>query len=172
MTDSAFQGRSFLAEKILYTRAELEYLSIGLSAHGKTFKNATLNTTILLVKHFALCLEKISSYSCRLYNSSYRPWCSPRIPGANDIQLAKKNLQKILAVLDGVWRYWIPVSADVWLKKEFSGVPVWNGLTDEWHPTQMLADHLTVQENFDVEGLILVYCGDDANNVANSLPWK
>ncbi len=32
---------------------------------------------------------------------------------------------------------------------EFSGVPVWNGLTDEWHPTQMLADYLTVQENFD-----------------------
>ena len=53
---------------------------------------------------------------------------------------------------------------------EFSGVPVWNGLTDEWHPTQMLADYLTVQENFGrLEGLTLVYCGDGRNNVANSL---
>ena len=53
---------------------------------------------------------------------------------------------------------------------EFSGVPVWNGLTDEWHPTQMLADYLTVKENFGkLEGLTLVYCGDGRNNVANSL---
>ncbi len=43
-------------------------------------------------------------------------------------------------------------------------------LTDEWHPTQMLADYLTVQENFGrLEGLTLVYCGDGRNNVANSL---
>jgi len=53
---------------------------------------------------------------------------------------------------------------------EFSGVPVWNGLTDKWHPTQMLADYLTVLENFGhLEGLTLVYCGDGRNNVANSL---
>ncbi len=53
---------------------------------------------------------------------------------------------------------------------EFSGVPVWNGLTDAWHPTQMLADYLTVKENFGkLEGLTLVYCGDGRNNVANSL---
>ena len=61
---------------------------------------------------------------------------------------------------------------------EFSGVPVWNGLTDEWHPTQMLADYLTVQENFGrLEGLTLVYCGDGRNNVAKQpscnrcYPW-
>ncbi len=53
---------------------------------------------------------------------------------------------------------------------EFSGVPVWNGLTDEWHPTQMLADYLTIKENFGkLEGITLVYCGDGRNNVANSL---
>ena len=54
---------------------------------------------------------------------------------------------------------------------EFSGVPVGNGLTDEWHPTQMLADYLTVQENFGrLEGLTLVYCGDGHNKHCNSLP--
>ena len=51
MTNSVFQGRSFLAEKD-FTRAELEYL-IGLSAHLKDLKNATSNTTILLEKHCA-----------------------------------------------------------------------------------------------------------------------
>ncbi len=52
-----------------------------------------------------------------------------------------------------------------------AGVPVWNGLTTEWHPTQMLADILTVQENFnyDIKGKTLVFMGDAANNVARSL---
>ncbi len=57
MTNSVFQGRSFLAEKD-FTRAELEYL-IGLSAHLKDLKNATLNTTILLVKILRFCLKKL-----------------------------------------------------------------------------------------------------------------
>ncbi|MBM9834277.1 ornithine carbamoyltransferase, partial [Enterococcus faecalis] len=52
----------------------------------------------------------------------------------------------------------------------YSGVPVWNGLTDEWHPTQMIADFLTIQENFgELTGLTIAYCGDGRNNVANSL---
>ena len=52
-----------------------------------------------------------------------------------------------------------------------AGVPVWNGLTDLWHPTQMLADILTVQENFnyDIKGRTLVFMGDCKNNVARSL---
>jgi ornithine carbamoyltransferase len=53
---------------------------------------------------------------------------------------------------------------------EFSGVPVWNGLTDQWHPTQMLADFLTVKEHFGhLDGITLTFCGDGRNNVANSL---
>ena len=52
-----------------------------------------------------------------------------------------------------------------------AGVPVWNGLTTEWHPTQMLADILTMQENFnyDIKGKTFVFMGDAANNVARSL---
>ena len=51
-----------------------------------------------------------------------------------------------------------------------SGVPVWNGLTDAFHPTQMLADMLTVEENFgNCKGLKFVFMGDARNNVANSL---
>ena len=53
---------------------------------------------------------------------------------------------------------------------ENAGVPVWNGLTTEFHPTQMLADVLTVEENFGhLKGIKLVFMGDARNNVANSL---
>ena len=53
---------------------------------------------------------------------------------------------------------------------EFSGVPVWNGLTNEFHPTQILADFLTIQEHFgSLEGIKLVYMGDARYNMGNSL---
>ncbi|MEG0074596.1 MAG: ornithine carbamoyltransferase [Eubacterium sp.] len=53
---------------------------------------------------------------------------------------------------------------------EFSGVPVWNGLTDTYHPTQILADMLTIRENFgELKGRKLAYAGDARNNMGNSL---
>lgn len=53
---------------------------------------------------------------------------------------------------------------------QYAGVPVWNGLTDLFHPTQILADLMTIQENFGrLQGLKLAYVGDGRNNVANSL---
>jgi len=54
---------------------------------------------------------------------------------------------------------------------EYADCPVWNGLTNEWHPTQMIADIMTMQENFgnDLHGRTLVFMGDARNNVANSL---
>ena len=53
---------------------------------------------------------------------------------------------------------------------KYSGVPVWNGLTDKWHPTQMLADFMTMKEKFGhLKGLTLAYVGDGRDNVADSL---
>jgi len=53
---------------------------------------------------------------------------------------------------------------------KYSGVPVWNGLTDSYHPTQILADFLTIKEQFGkLKGLKLLYAGDGRNNMANSL---
>lgn len=53
---------------------------------------------------------------------------------------------------------------------KYAGVPVWNGLTNEYHPTQMLADMLTIRENFgELKGLKLVYMGDARYNMGNSL---
>ena len=51
----------------------------------------------------------------------------------------------------------------------YAGVPVWNALTDEWHPTQMLADVLTMRDHVALDGLSLCYLGDARNNTANSL---
>ena len=60
--------------------------------------------------------------------------------------------------------------SDVEALAEFSGVPVWNGLTDTWHPTQMIADFMTLKEVFGkLEGLTIAYVGDGRNNMANSL---
>ena len=53
---------------------------------------------------------------------------------------------------------------------KYAGVPVWNGLTNEYHPTQMLADMLTIRENFgELKGRKLVYMGDARFNMGNSL---
>jgi ornithine carbamoyltransferase len=54
---------------------------------------------------------------------------------------------------------------------QYAGVPVWNGLTDQWHPTQMLADVLTMRDHSakPLEEMVLCYCGDADNNTANSL---
>ncbi|MDD3207555.1 MAG: ornithine carbamoyltransferase [Bacilli bacterium] len=60
--------------------------------------------------------------------------------------------------------------SDAELLAKYSGVPVWNGLTDEFHPTQVLADLLTIYESFGhLSGITLAYVGDARNNVANSL---
>jgi len=60
---------------------------------------------------------------------------------------------------------------DVETLAEFSGVPVWNGLTDQWHPTQMLADMLTMRDHAakPLESVSYAYLGDARNNTANSL---
>ena len=53
---------------------------------------------------------------------------------------------------------------------EYAGVPVWNGLTDKFHPTQVLADLLTIEEQIGkLKGVKFAYCGDGRNNMANSL---
>src|SRR5699024_3256829 len=94
--------------------------------------------------------------------------------GINEIQLSKKesveDTAKVLgSMYDGIqFRGFSQESVEILGKH--AGVPVWNGLTDEWHPTQMLADFMTMKEEFGtLEDKKLVYIGDGGNNVANSL---
>ena len=94
--------------------------------------------------------------------------------GKNDIQFGKKETTKDTArvlgrMFDGIgFRGFKHETVETLAK--YSGVSVWNGLTDKFHPTQILADFMTVKENFGkITGTKFAYVGDGRNNMANSL---
>ncbi|MGX6962580.1 ornithine carbamoyltransferase [Vagococcus xieshaowenii] len=170
---SVFQGRSLLAEKD-FTRSELEYL-IDFSIHLKELKKHNIPHRYLEGKNIALLFEKTSTRTRSAFTTaSVDLGAHPEYLGANDIQLGKKetteDTAKVLgSMFDGIeFRGFSQKMVEE--LSEFSGVPVWNGLTDEWHPTQMIADFMTIKENFgSLENVTLVYVGDGRNNMANSL---
>ncbi|KAF1296777.1 ornithine carbamoyltransferase [Enterococcus sp. JM4C] len=173
MTKSVFKGRSFLAEKD-FTKAELQYL-IDFSQHLKELKKKNIPHQYLKGKNIALLFEKTSTRTRAAFTTAAIDLgAHPEYLGANDIQLGKKESTEDTArvlgsMFDGIEFRGFSQQVVEELA-EFSGVPVWNGLTDEWHPTQMIADFLTIQENFgQVEGITLAYCGDGRNNMAHSL---
>ena len=173
MKESVFQGRSLLAEKD-FTKEELQYL-IDFSEHLKDLKKRGIPHHYLEGKNIALLFEKTSTRTRAAFTTAAIDLgAHPEYLGANDIQLGKKesteDTAKVLGrMFDGIeFRGFSQKMVEE--LAEFSGVPVWNGLTDEWHPTQMIADFLTIQENFGtVEGITVAYCGDGRNNMANSL---
>ena len=149
MTESVFQGRSLLSTRD-YTKDELMYL-IGFAEHLKDLKKWGVEHRYLAGKNIALLFEKTSTRTRAAFTTACIDLgAHPEYLGKNDIQLGKKEHVEDLA--------------------KYSGVPVWNGLTDKEHPTQMLADFMTMKENFGtLEGLTLAYCGQGRNNVQNSL---
>ena len=173
MKESVFQGRSLLAEKD-FTKEELQYL-IDFSEHLKDLKKRGIPHHYLEGKNIGLLFEKTSTRTRAAFTTAAIDLgAHPEYLGANDIQLGKKesteDTAKVLGrMFDGIeFRGFSQKMVEE--LAEFSGVPVWNGLTDEWHPTQMIADFLTIQENFGtVEGITVAYCGDGRNNMANSL---
>ncbi len=170
---SVFKGRSFLAEKD-FTKEELQYL-IDFSQHLKGMKANNQPHRYLDGKNIALLFEKNSTRTRAAFTvAAVDLGAHAEFLGANDIQLGSKESVEDTAkvfgrMFDGIeYRgFSQQVVEDL---ANYSGVPVWNGLTDEWHPTQMIADFLTIQENFgELTGLTIAYCGDGRNNVANSL---
>ena len=173
MTNSVFQGRSLLAEKD-FTKSELEYL-IDFSLHLKDLKKKGIPHHYLEGKNIALLFEKNSTRSRAAFTTAAIDLgAHPEFLGKNDIQLGKKesveDTAKVLgSMFDGIEFRGFSQKVVEDLAK-YSGVPVWNGLTDEWHPTQMIADFMTVKENFGkLKGVTLTYVGDGRNNMANSL---
>ena len=170
---SVFKGRSFLAEKD-FTKEELQYL-IDFSQHLKEMKANNQPHRYLEGKNIALLFEKNSTRTRAAFTvAAVDLGAHPEFLGANDIQLgSKESVEDTAKVFGGMFDgiefrgFSQQVVEDL---ANDSGVPVWNGLTDEWHPTQMIADFLTIQENFgELTGLTIAYCGDGRNNVANSL---
>lgn len=172
-TISKFNGRSFLAEKD-FSKEEFMYL-IDLAFQLKDEKKHGIPHRHLEGKNIALLFEKPSTRTrCAFTVACTDLGAHPEYLGKDDIQLGKKesieDTAKVLGrMFDGI-EFRGFEHKKVEMLAEHSGVPVWNGLTDLWHPTQTLADFLTVKENFGrLEGITFVYVGDGRNNVANSL---
>jgi ornithine carbamoyltransferase len=167
------KGRNFLTLKD-FTAEEIMYL-VDLAADLKEKKKNGITGNSLKGKNIALIFEKSST---RTRNSCV---VAARDEGGGveyltrpDIHFGKKESVKDTArvlgrIYDGIlFRGFSQQSCEELAK--WSGVPVWNGLTDDYHPTQILADLLTIKENFgSLENCTVAYVGDGRNNVANSL---
>ena len=167
------KGRNLLT-LLDYTKEEIEYL-LQLSEDLKAKKRAGIKGDSLEGKNIALIFEKPSTRTrCAFAVGSKDEGGMPEYLGKNDIQLGKKetvaDTARVLGrMFDGI-QYRGYEHETVEILGEYAGVPVWNGLTDKYHPTQILADFMTIKENFGyLEGINLVYTGDGRNNMANSL---
>lgn len=167
------KGRHFLTLKD-YTADEILYL-LDLAAELKEKKKRGITGNSLKGKNIALIFEKPSTRTrCAFTVGANDEGGFPTYLSQHDIQLGYKESVKDTArvlgrMFDGI-EFRGFKHEHVEQLAEYSGVPVWNGLTDEYHPTQILADLLTMKEHFGyLEGLNFVYLGDGRNNMANSL---
>lgn len=167
------KGRDFL--KVLdYTEEELKYL-LGLSLSFKEKKKNGESHKYLKGKNIVCIFEKDSTRTrCAFEVAGYDLGMGVTYLGPTGSQMGKKETIKDTArvlsrMYDGI-EYRGFSQEIVEEIAEYSDVPVWNGLTDEFHPTQMLADFMTMYEHFGhLEGLNFVYFGDARNNMGNSL---
>ena len=167
------KGRSFITLKD-YTPEEIAYL-LDLSADLKAKKKQGITGSSLKGKNIALIFEKPSTRTrCSFVVAAVDEGAHPEYLGKDDIQLGHKesveDTARVLGrVFDGIeFRGFKHKTVEDLAK--YAGVPVWNGLTDDDHPTQILADLLTMKEHFGyLKGLHFVYAGDGRNNMANSL---
>ncbi len=167
-------GRSFL--KLLdFSTQEIEYL-LALAKNLKDLKRAGVPHRYLEGKNVVLLFQKTSTRTrCSFEVGAMDLGMGVTYLDASGSQVGKKeSIEDTARVLgrmyDGI-EFRGYAQADVEELAAKSGVPVWNGLTDEWHPTQMIADVLTIQEkfNYNIKGRTLVFMGDCKNNVARSL---
>lgn len=169
----SLKGRSLMR---LASFSDEEMLNlVDLAGQLKARRKAGVRGNLLHRKNIALIFEKSST---RTRNSSI---IAARDEGGGaeyltrpDIHFGKKESVKDTArvlgrIYDGILFRGFSQQACEDLMK-YSGVPVWNGLTDDYHPTQILADLLTIKETFGtLKDCTVAYVGDGRNNVANSL---
>ena len=166
-------GRSFLKLKD-YSPEEIRYL-IELSARLKKEKKEGIPHEVLKGKNIALIFEKTSTRTrCSFEVAAYDLGMHVTYLDPSGSQIGKKeSIRDTARVLgrmyDGIEYRGFGQEIVEELAK-YAGVPVWNGLTNEFHPTQMIADMLTVREKFGrLEGIRFVYMGDARYNMGNSL---
>ena len=167
------KGRDFLTLKD-YTPEEIEYL-IELAAKLKKMKKDGVVEQPLLGKNVALIFEKTSTRTrCSFEVAAHDLGMGVTYLDPKGSQIGKKesiaDTARVLGrMYDGI-EYRGFSQEIVEELAAYAGVPVWNGLTDDYHPTQILADFLTLREQFgEIKGLNFVFAGDGRNNMSNSL---
>lgn len=170
----SLSGRNYL--KLLdFTPEEIRYL-ISLAKQFKALKLAGTPHRYLEGKNIVLLFEKTSTRTrCSFEVAGHDLGLGVTYLDPGSSQMGKKeSIEDTARVLgrmfDGI-EYRGYGQEIVENLAAHAGVPVWNGLTNEFHPTQMIADMLTLEENFPegIKGKKLVFMGDAENNVANSL---
>ena len=169
----SFKGKSFLT-LLDYSPEEIEEL-LALAAKLKAEKKASIPHRLFEGKNIALIFEKTSTRTrCSFEVAAADLGMHPVYLDPKASQIGKKesieDTAKVLGrMFDGI-EYRGFGQERVELLAKYSGVPVWNGLTNEYHPTQILADLLTIREHFgSIKGKKLVYMGDARYNMGNSL---
>jgi ornithine carbamoyltransferase len=168
------RGRSLLKE-IDLSAEEFLYL-VELGGRLRADKRAGLRAHRLAGRSIALIFEKTSTRTRSAFEvAAHDEGGAVTYIGPGDSQLGRKESMKDTArvlgrMFDGI-EYRGSGQEKVETLGAFAGVPVWNGLTDEWHPTQMLADILTMRDHTakPLAGVTYCYLGDGRNNTANSL---
>ena len=160
MSTVNLKGRHFLTLKD-FTPEEITYL-LDLSAEVKEKKKKGIPVDNYKGKNVALIFEKDSTRTrCAFEVAAHDMGMGTTYLGPTGSQMGR--------MFDGIEYRGFGQELVEELAK-YAGVPVWNGLTNEYHPTQMLADMLTIRENFGtLKGLKLVYMGDARYNMGNSL---
>ncbi len=168
-----FKGKSFL--KLLdFSPEEINYL-IDYAAELKAKKKSGIPHKLCEGKNIALIFEKTSTRTrCSFEVAAYDLGMGVTYLDPSGSQIGKKESTADTArVLGGIYdaiEYRGFAQTTVEDLAKYSGVPVYNGLTDEFHPTQILADFLTIKEHFGkLQGINLVYIGDARFNMGNSL---
>ncbi len=167
------KGRNFLTLKD-YTPEEIGYL-LDLAADLKAKKKAGITEPVLAGKNIALIFEKTSTRTrCSFEVAAYDLGAHVTYLDPGGSQIGKKeSIRDTARVLgrmyDGIEYRGFGQEIVEELAK-YAGVPVWNGLTNEYHPTQILADLLTIREHLgDLKGKKLAFFGDARYNMGNSL---
>ena len=164
-------GRSFLT-LLYFSPEEIRYL-LDLSAELKRKRAAGENGNSLAGKNILLIFEKTSSRTRTAFEvGAQEEGANVTYIGPGTSQFGKKESVKDSAQLFGKYYHGIAyrgyAQSTVQSLSKNSGVPVWNGLTDDDHPTQILADMLTIEEHVDkpLKDVKVVFCGDIRNNMS------
>lgn len=171
--NAPFKGRSLL-NWIDFTPEEI-YQILDVAFTVKKQAKAGEIHQRFIGKTLALLFEKRSTRTrCSFETAFGEEGGHPVFLSSQDIQLGSKesveDTARVLGRMFSAIQFRGYSQAHVETLAAYSGIPVYNGLTDDYHPTQVLADVMTLKENFgELKGLSLAYCGDGRNNVARSL---